>query len=239
MSAAATCDPFTEAGTVLGHGRVHVARAGARPQRRTTAPTSSPFGAVLYEMLTGQRAFRGRSAVETLNAILKEEPPQMTVANPPLPPALERIVYHCLEKNPAERFQSAHDLAFDIEALSSPSGSGPRAALAARRVPVAARAPGAAGRADHGPARGRLPARARGAAPPEPGVPAADLPPRHRLRRALRPRRPGRLLGGRGTAASPELYARRPETPGRALARLPDGLGGRHLALRRDGAAHA
>ena len=206
MSAAATFDPLTEEGTVLGTVG-YMSPEQVRGHNADHRSDIFSFGAVLYEMLTGQRAFKGRSAVETLNAILKEEPPQITVANPPLPPALERIVYHCLEKNPAERFQSAHDLAFDIEALSSPSGSGPRAALARRRVPVAARAPGAAGGADHGPARRRLPARPRGAAPPEPGVPAADLPPRHGVRRALRSRRPGRLLRGLGRPQARALRA--------------------------------
>jgi Tol biopolymer transport system component len=82
------------------------------------------FGAVLYEMLSGRRAFRGASAVETMNAILKEDPPDLTATNRNLPPALERIVSHCLEKNPQERFQSARDIAFDLEALSGQSAQG-------------------------------------------------------------------------------------------------------------------
>ncbi len=76
------------------------------------------FGAVLYEMLSGRRAFRGASAVETMNAILKEDPPDLTETNRTLPASLERIVGHCLEKNPEERFQSAQDIAFDLEQLS-------------------------------------------------------------------------------------------------------------------------
>jgi serine/threonine protein kinase len=82
------------------------------------------FGVVLYEMLTGRRAFQGDSAVETMNAILKAEPPPASDHGQPLPPALDRIVLHCLEKNPEERFQSARDVAFDIEALSSISSQG-------------------------------------------------------------------------------------------------------------------
>ena len=58
------------------------------------------FGAVLYEMLSGQRAFRGESAVETLNAILKEEPRELTATNRNIAPALERVVWHCFEKSP-------------------------------------------------------------------------------------------------------------------------------------------
>jgi serine/threonine protein kinase/Tol biopolymer transport system component len=79
------------------------------------------FGAVLYEMLSGRRAFHGDSAVETLNAILKEEPPELTTTNRSITPALERVVWHCLEKSPERRFQSATDIAFALESLSSTS----------------------------------------------------------------------------------------------------------------------
>jgi len=82
------------------------------------------LGATLYEMLTGQRAFSGDSAVETMSAILKEDPPELSATGQPLPANLERIVLHCLEKNPEERFQSARDLAFQIGALSSSTASG-------------------------------------------------------------------------------------------------------------------
>ena len=80
------------------------------------------LGAILYEMLSGRRAFHGDSAGETMAAILKEEPPDLSVTNQAISPGLERIVRHCLEKNPEQRFHSAHDLAFDIEALSGTSG---------------------------------------------------------------------------------------------------------------------
>ena len=81
------------------------------------------FGAILYEMLSGKRAFHGESPAETMSAIVKEEPPEMTETNRSVPPALERIVRHCLEKNPAERFHSAHDIAFDLEMMSSASSA--------------------------------------------------------------------------------------------------------------------
>jgi eukaryotic-like serine/threonine-protein kinase len=80
------------------------------------------FGAILYEMLAGQRAFRGDSAADTMSAILKEDPPDISVTNQNVPPGLERIVRHCLEKSPEQRFQSARDLAFDLGALSGESG---------------------------------------------------------------------------------------------------------------------
>jgi eukaryotic-like serine/threonine-protein kinase len=81
------------------------------------------FGAILYEMLSGQRAFKGDTAADTLTAILTKEPPELISSQLEIPPALERIVRHCLEKSPQERFQSARDIAFDLELLSSTSGT--------------------------------------------------------------------------------------------------------------------
>jgi serine/threonine protein kinase len=81
------------------------------------------FGAVLYEMLSGQRAFKGDSAADTITAILTKEPPELTQSNGQVPPALDRIVRHCLEKSPEERFQSARDVAFDLETISSVSST--------------------------------------------------------------------------------------------------------------------
>ncbi|HQR38891.1 MAG TPA: protein kinase, partial [Blastocatellia bacterium] len=80
------------------------------------------FGAVLYEMLTGTKAFKGDSAVEVLNSILKDEPPELVSVSGAVPYGLDRIVRHCLEKHPETRFQSASDLAFDLEAQSLYSG---------------------------------------------------------------------------------------------------------------------
>ncbi|MGZ4824800.1 MAG: serine/threonine-protein kinase, partial [Terriglobales bacterium] len=81
------------------------------------------FGAVLYEMISGKRAFKGDSPADTLSAILKEEPPELTATNLNVPPSLDRIVRHCLEKNPEERFRSAHDVAFALENVSHTSQS--------------------------------------------------------------------------------------------------------------------
>ncbi len=91
------------------------------------------FGAILYEMLTGQRAFHGDSAAETMSAILREDPPDLSVTNQSISPGLERIVRHCIEKNPEQRFHSAHDVAFALEALSGLSASGAPAAAAVAR----------------------------------------------------------------------------------------------------------
>ncbi len=88
------------------------------------------FGAVLYEMLSGQRAFAGASSADRASAILKEDPPDLRAAGRNIPPAMERIVRHCLEKSPGERFQSAQDLGFHLETVlteSEPSASMPLA----------------------------------------------------------------------------------------------------------------
>jgi serine/threonine protein kinase len=79
------------------------------------------FGAILYEMVTGKRAFRGDSAADTLAAILREDPPDLSLRNDTMSAGLDRIARHCLEKNPERRFQSAFDLAFDLEGLSETS----------------------------------------------------------------------------------------------------------------------
>ena len=81
------------------------------------------FGAVLYEMLAGKRAFRGETSVETLSAILREDPPDLTGTDRSIPSSLELIVRHCLEKNPEERFQSAQDVGFALGTLSVSSSA--------------------------------------------------------------------------------------------------------------------
>jgi eukaryotic-like serine/threonine-protein kinase len=84
------------------------------------------LGVVLYEMLSGERAFTGDSAVEVMSAILKQEPPDLDAAQPPV---LDRIIRRCLEKKPGERFESARDLAFALESISgSSSGTSERKA---------------------------------------------------------------------------------------------------------------
>jgi eukaryotic-like serine/threonine-protein kinase len=81
------------------------------------------FGSILYEMLSGQRAFRRDTMAETMTAILKEEPPELSETNAKVSLPLEKIVRRCLEKQPERRFHSAHDLAFAIESLSGTSTS--------------------------------------------------------------------------------------------------------------------
>jgi TolB-like protein len=108
----------TRPGTILGT----IGYMSPEQVRGHSADTRSDifsFGAVFYEMLAGRRAFRADSAVETMNAILTEEPPDIgTSTARTMPPGLDRILRRCLEKDPPQRFQSARDLGFAIEALS-------------------------------------------------------------------------------------------------------------------------
>ena len=130
-SVAATRDVETGPGTVLGTvlGTVgYMAPEQVRGQDADHRADIFALGAILYELLAGRRAFQGATPADTLSAILKEDPPQLTTtATAPVPPALDRIVRRCLEKNPDERFQSARDVAFALEAISG-SGSGPAVA---------------------------------------------------------------------------------------------------------------
>src|SRR6185369_267513 len=113
----ATRKVHTDPGTVMGTAG-YMAPEQVRGRAVDHRADIFSFGAVLYEMLSGHRAFHGDSAIETLNAILKEEPPAIVDTNPNIAPALERVVWHCLEKAPERRFQSASDVAFALESLS-------------------------------------------------------------------------------------------------------------------------
>ena len=94
------------------------------------------FGAVLYEMLSGQAAFRRDTPAESMAAVLKEDPQELSKPSHPVSPALDRIVRRCLEKNPEERFQSAKDLSFALASLSgSDTSAASRAALKPRNKP--------------------------------------------------------------------------------------------------------
>jgi serine/threonine protein kinase len=114
----------TSPGTVVGTAG-YMSPEQVRGQEVDYRSDIFSFGAILYEMLSGRRAFKGDSSVETMNAILKEDPPELNQAETNIPPAIDLVVRHCLEKNREERFQSARDLAFDLERISSVSGSSP------------------------------------------------------------------------------------------------------------------
>jgi eukaryotic-like serine/threonine-protein kinase len=118
-----TATAGTEPGVVLGTlGYMSPEQVKGRPADARSDIFS--FGAILYEMLSGRRAFHGDSAAETMSAILREDPPDLSVTNQSISPGLERIVRHSIEKNPEQRFHSAHDVAFALEALSGLSASG-------------------------------------------------------------------------------------------------------------------
>jgi eukaryotic-like serine/threonine-protein kinase len=128
-----TIQEATEPGVVMGTvGYMSPEQVRGKPADYRSDIFS--FGAILYEMISGERAFRGETAADAMSAILKEEPADLAEHARNVPPALERIVNHCLEKNPAQRFQATGDLAFNLEALtgiSSTSKSGAQTAIAA------------------------------------------------------------------------------------------------------------
>src|SRR5215472_9668888 len=123
-----TLTPGTEPGVVLGTlGYMPPEQVRGRPADARSDIFA--FGAILYEMLSGRRAFHGDTAADAISAILTKDPPDLSETNRRIPEGLERIVDHCLEKAPEARFQSARDIAFDLEALSqSPLSSGSRVA---------------------------------------------------------------------------------------------------------------
>ncbi|HEV2388967.1 MAG TPA: protein kinase [Candidatus Acidoferrales bacterium] len=121
LAATQTAAGATEPGVVLGT----VSYMSPEQVRGKPADARSDIfalGAVLYEMLSGKRAFHRDSSVETMAAILKEEPEEISATNRNVSPALQSIVDHCLEKDPQARFQSARDLAFALEAVAGGSG---------------------------------------------------------------------------------------------------------------------
>lgn len=118
----ATIPQHTEPGQVSGTAG-YMAPEQVRGHAADPRSDIFAFGVVLYEMLTGKRAFRKATSAETLSAILNEEPPPLAQSVQDLPPALQRILSRCLEKKPERRFQHASDLGFALEALSDASGT--------------------------------------------------------------------------------------------------------------------
>jgi Tol biopolymer transport system component len=133
MNGATMPDVLTEPGVVMGTvGYMSPEQVRGAPADHRSDLFS--LGAILYEMLSGQRAFKRDTSAETMTAILKEHPPELTATNPAIAPGLERIVHRCLEKEPSQRFQSASDLGFAIEALSGTTSSAATSAPAPRRA---------------------------------------------------------------------------------------------------------
>ena len=136
LLAAPTQGPGTEPGAVLGTvGYMSPEQVRGEPADHRSDLFA--LGVVLYEMLTGRRAFAHGSAVETMSAILREEPPEIESLGEKFSPALARLLQHCLEKRADERFQSARDLAFDLKSLASGGSASERSG----RAPVVAASP--------------------------------------------------------------------------------------------------
>ena len=119
----------TEPGMIVGTAG-YMSPEQVRGQAADSRADVFAFGAVLYEMVAGQRAFTKPTPAETMSAILNEEAPAVSQASQNCPPGLQRVVQRCLEKSPEQRFQSASDLAFALEALSESGVSGTAAAPA-------------------------------------------------------------------------------------------------------------
>jgi serine/threonine protein kinase/Tol biopolymer transport system component len=120
---APTMGSETEPGLVMGTVG-YMSPEQVRGQNADHRADIFAFGAILYEMMTGKRAFQKPTSPETMSAILNEDPPEISQVAPNIPSALKRVVHRCLEKNPEQRFHSASDLAFALEG-STDSGSSP------------------------------------------------------------------------------------------------------------------
>jgi serine/threonine protein kinase/Tol biopolymer transport system component len=118
-----TLSRHTEPGTVMGTmGYMSPEQVRGKPADQRSDLFS--FGAVLYEMLTGRRAFQGETPADTLTAILTKEPAEISTPEATLSPTIDRIVRRCLERDPEARFRSAHDLGFALATLSGLSRPG-------------------------------------------------------------------------------------------------------------------
>jgi serine/threonine protein kinase/Tol biopolymer transport system component len=132
LTQAPTLGPGTEPGTVLGTvGYMSPEQVRGKPLDARSDLFS--FGAILYELMSGRRAFAADTAADTMTAILREDPPDFASERRDIPPALERIVRHCLEKDAADRFQSTRDLVFSLQAVTGLASS---RAVARAEAPV-------------------------------------------------------------------------------------------------------
>jgi Tol biopolymer transport system component len=138
-----TARHLTSAGMVVGTpGYMSPEQVRAQPLDHRTDLFS--LGVVVYEMLSGRRAFDRESAVETMHAVISDEPPPLATLAPNVSPSLEAVVSHCMEKNPRDRFQSARDLAFQLRTLPEIESGGTgsvrsaQARTAKRRFPYRA-----------------------------------------------------------------------------------------------------
>lgn len=136
--------PDTEPGTVLGTvGYMSPEQVRGKPADARSDIFS--LGCILYELLTGGRAFRGNTAAETLAAVLRDHPADIPASDRAIPPAINAVVRRCLEKSPEERFQSARDLAFALKEIQTGSTASQPALSPHVRRPLPSRRIAAAG----------------------------------------------------------------------------------------------
>jgi eukaryotic-like serine/threonine-protein kinase len=112
-----TIETLTCPGVVMGTVG-YMAPEQVRSQAADQRTDLFALGIVLYELLSGTAPFKRNTVAETMTAVLRDEPPELTTVDSKIPVRLARLIQHCLEKNPAERFQSARDLVFSLRALS-------------------------------------------------------------------------------------------------------------------------
>jgi len=123
-TAAIQAEHHTEKGMILGT-LGYMSPEQVRSETVDARADLFSFGVVLFELLTGKRAFARNTASDTMAAILRDDPPELEGNSRPIPLALRRIIDHCLEKAPSRRFQDARDVAFALESLSSSEATAP------------------------------------------------------------------------------------------------------------------
>src|SRR5712691_2312696 len=125
--------PLTERGTVLGAFQ-YMAPEQLEGGEADARSDIFSFGALLYEMATGNKAFSGKSQASLIGSILRDDPPPIAGISPMTPPALDRVVKTCLAKDPEDRFQTAHDVKLQLEWIAEGgSQAGLPAPVVARR----------------------------------------------------------------------------------------------------------
>src|SRR5277367_5625198 len=119
--------PLTQKGSIVGTFQ-YIAPEVLQGAEADARSDLFSFGCVLYEMITGRRAFEGKSQLSVFTSILEKEPEPISASQPLAPPILERVVRACLAKDPADRFQSAHDVAMDLRWITDSESADPEKA---------------------------------------------------------------------------------------------------------------
>src|SRR3984893_9563037 len=116
-SLTSAASPLTQKGSIVGTYQ-YIAPEVLQGGEADARSDLFSFGCVLYEMVTGRRAFEGKSQLSVFTSILEKDPEPISAGQPLAPPMLDRVVRACLAKDPADRFQSAHDVAMDLRWLA-------------------------------------------------------------------------------------------------------------------------